>query len=653
MRSKIKRLLSLFTLLLVLLLFFQILFIIDNKYTTKAPFGQAGVLSLSSNDLQRNTPIFLIDGWELYDGTITPDMLKSPHILSQKRPTYIGEFSNYQRGDLSKSPLGSATYRLLLHYSGEAEVVTVVFPEVFSRYSLWVCGEPVQEGLGTAQVTFLLKEGQNEILLNVTSLHGYYSGMYFPGMLGRPETILKAERIKTAFYSFAFLCPLTLALFSLLLWNNKKNKMHRYFGLLCISFSLYVSYYFVHLWKLPFTDIWYLFEDCTFYALCYFAVRLTLEAASMHKPMYIKPILFTSVLMPALEILLYLMTSQFTWAAFLHGKLQNVYRIFLFSFLLLSSVHVFKTDRLENNFILAGNTALGLGILINLLNTNLFEPAYSLWQFEWCGLFLVLLFGAMMAAQNKRILSENAAYATGLEAMVSERTQQLSYVLEERRQFFSDMAHDLKAPLFATKTFVEMIKRHSVGVDDELRYYLAQVERKQYEMSKRVQSLNELTAIDKITTEKELISVNGLLRELYETHNPDVAVSEIHLVTQPIKNDCHIFMQQEKLSVAFENLIYNAIRATPKNGTITLSAEGGADTVSFLVSDTGCGIAEEELPLLFNRFYVGENNKLEGSGLGLYIVKQIIEEAGGFVSVSSKLGIGTTFSMVLPVHNNG
>ena len=107
--------------------------------------------------------------------------------------------------------------------------------------------------------------------------------------------------------------------------------------------------------------------------------------------------------------------------------------------------------------------------------------------------------------------------------------------------------------------------------------------------------------------------------------------------------------QPEKINILFENLIYNALKATPKDGSIHISGwiENGKICVD--VEDSGCGISEEELPFIFQRFYVGEKNKDTGTGLGLYIVNSIVAELGGTIKVWSALGEGTKFTVELPV----
>ena len=106
--------------------------------------------------------------------------------------------------------------------------------------------------------------------------------------------------------------------------------------------------------------------------------------------------------------------------------------------------------------------------------------------------------------------------------------------------------------------------------------------------------------------------------------------------------------QPEKLDILFENLIYNALRATPSNGSIKIAAEAVDGKIRVMVEDSGCGIPEEDLPYVFQRFYVGANNRENGTGLGLYIVHSIVTELGGTIDAQSVVGKGTKFTMVFP-----
>lgn len=110
-------------------------------------------------------------------------------------------------------------------------------------------------------------------------------------------------------------------------------------------------------------------------------------------------------------------------------------------------------------------------------------------------------------------------------------------------------------------------------------------------------------------------------------------------------------VDEVKLSIVFENLIDNAIKYTLPGGVITVAGMKNSDSVVFSVSDTGIGIPKDQIPRIFSKFFRARNAMLmetSGTGLGLYVVKNILEKHGGFVSVVSTEGKGTTISLTLP-----
>lgn len=493
-----------------------------------------------------------------------------------------------QRGNHNKSPHGRATYELTLRYEGNPRIVAVDFPELFSKYKISVDGHVLDEGVGNAHVLFELQQGDNLLSVETTSYRGYYSGIYYPPALGDEASILRVERFKTLFYAMSLICPLVLITFTIQLWRRREGDRPAFWlALLCSFFSLYVSYYFVQLFSLPFAPIWYYVEELSLYGLVFCMIQLTRAITGLQYDKTARISATAAILLPLILLGLHAVIPYWTWAVWLHGKIKNIYFILTFLWLLGASILCVSRKRSEYPYIVAGNLIFGAGLLMNLFQSNLMEPIYSLWQFEWCGILLIWLFASMMVARNRRIIKENKQFTLHLENLVEQRTEELSCVLQERRAFFSDMAHDLKSPLFATKTFIEAIRSNSTYESDELRYYLDQLDSKQTEMSKRVQSLNTLNALDKIEEKKERLSVSQIFDEAFAAHNAEAEVSAVHLIVRPPDPDCFVFLQQEKLLLVFENLIFNALHATPPNGSIIIAAKVNDDSVEITIDDTG------------------------------------------------------------------
>lgn len=619
--------------LIVLVVSLTLLYYRDNKYQTPPPYGKFGVITLSEKNLEQDNPIFLIDGWLLSDGRITD------------KPTYIGEFSSLQRGELSVFPHGKARYQLTLRYEGASKTVSVDFPQLSSQYAIFLDGNQCTHGIGNGRISFLLTAGDHVLTVETSSKAGYYSGMYFPPALGTDETINRVENIQSFAYALAFLLPLALAAFTLFLWRTG-GKLSRWFGLLCCCYALYMFRYFVFLFSLPVAQYWFLAQNLALYCLCFCVVKLTVLSSGVWNRW--REIRIVLIVLPILLLLLSILIPVLPWAVFVHGRLTDVYYVFTFGAAVFFAVQGITEKSWESRYTLTGCVVFGAGMFVNVFLSNRFEPIRFFWQFEWCGLLLVVLFAAMMVSYNCHILLENDALTNHLEEQVIERTREVSQLMDERKAFFSDMAHDLKAPVFATQSFIQAIRRSGVGVDMELQGYLDLAEAKQQEMARRLQGLSAINALDRIEGEWMRISLKDMLAELYATYHGEAEVQAVYLYVEPPQQDAFFMAQPEKLDILFENLIYNALRATPDNGNVTIASEVVDRIIRVTVEDSGCGIPEEELPHIFQRFYVGTNNKENGTGLGLYIVHSIVTELGGTIRVQSVVGKGTKFTMEFP-----
>lgn len=618
--------------LAALVVFFLFLFYTDNKYQTPPPYGKSGIINLSGQDLNRDTPVYLIDGWLLTDERVTD------------KPTYIGEFSNLQRGNLSVSPHGQARYQLTLRYDGIPQVVSVDFPQLSSWYTIFLDGIPLSLGTGSGRITFQLTGGDHILTVETLSKQGYYSGMYFPPSISTAETFLRVDDIQYFAYIAAFLLPLTLAVYTMFLWRTG-GSLGRFFGLLCCCYAVYMFRYFVFRFSMPVAPYWFLVQSLALYGMCFCVVRLTALASGVDNGKawrWIRAVLFA---LPAVMLAMCLLIPVAPWAVFVHGRLTDIYYVFTFCSSAFFAVRGITAKSRESRYTLAGCLAFGMGLFANLVSANRFEPIRFLWQFEWCGLFLILIFEGMMISRSRRILKENDALTNHLEEQVKKRTEEVTQLLEERKAFFSDMAHDLKAPVFATQSFIRAIRKSGVGVDGELQGYLDQAEAKQWEMARRLNGLSTINALDKIEGERVRVSVRKMLSEIYALHHGEAEVQAVHLLVEPPKQDAFFVACPEKLNILFENLIYNALRATPPNGSILISARLEGDKIHVSVEDTGKGIPGEELPYIFDRFFVGKDYRETGTGLGLYIVQSIVTEFGGTISVCSTVGKGTKFTM--------
>lgn len=642
-RSGNKLLLS----ILVLLVGFVALFFTDNIYQAPPPYGVDGVLELREADVRRSTPLFLVNGWQLTDNQI-------PAL-----PSYMGQFWSSQRINTENRSSKWSNYELTLRYHGSPLSAVIFFPQFSNRYIISYDGAILSQGSGSVQLAVPLTEGDHLLRVDTVPSHGYYSGMPQPAALGTAQSVSNMLLLRCIAYGVALFAPLVLTVFSIALWYGSKDRTVLWFFLLCCCFCTYVSHYFVWLLRLPAAEFWYLVQLTAFYGLCICVLWLTALTSGADKQQCARWFKRVSCILAVTLLLLPLLNPIFSWVALLHAILTNLFFLCIFGGTTLLSLRGCSATGWEKRLSQLACICFDAGLVYNLvssqlltskeLTARLFAPIHFFWPFEWCGLLLVALFGAMMVVRNRRILAENTAFKDHLEDMVLQRTTELEKLLRERKAFFADMAHDLKAPIFAVGTFIQAMREHGSITDRELQSYIDQVEQKHREILNRVQGLTLFNRMDESQAPYEAISIQALLAEILQNYRAEASVQAVHLLTELPEQDGFLYAQPKKLEMLFENLIFNALRATPQEGCILVKAVLDQSTCYLTILDTGCGIPDDELPFIFDRFYVGRQNVGVGSGIGLYIVQCIVTELKGHIRVTSTLGQGTSFFIDLPL----
>ncbi len=260
-------------------------------------------------------------------------------------------------------------------------------------------------------------------------------------------------------------------------------------------------------------------------------------------------------------------------------------------------------------------------------------------------------------------MAENLRYAyTDLEQKVTERTRDLAVAnkrLEEldrlKSDFVSNVSHELRTPLTAIKGAVDLVLREVAGpLTEKQIHYLTRVRSNTQHLAGLINDLLDLSKIEsgKIEVKSTRVSLGGLLHEVVETLRPVAAEKVIALEATILEPSILVWADREKVNQVLMNLIGNAIKFTPAQGRVTVSASrDGKEGVQVSVSDTGPGIAPHEAEKIFDKFYqiaqVG-NAKPKGTGLGLAICRALVELHGGRIWVESEISGGSTFSFTLP-----
>jgi signal transduction histidine kinase len=219
----------------------------------------------------------------------------------------------------------------------------------------------------------------------------------------------------------------------------------------------------------------------------------------------------------------------------------------------------------------------------------------------------------------------------------------------KRKDLITAVSHDLRTPLASIRAMVEAINDGVVNDPVTLRRYTEEMRRSVESLSLLVDDLFELVQIDAgaIEAESERVRLDEVVRSALATCEPQAR--EKGLVVETDIDGGKNFMCSPRLVRVLQNLLQNAIRHTPADGTVRMQARHGPRGLELLVEDTGEGITPEALEQVFEPFWRGDSARSsEGSGLGLALAKRIVEALGGQIRVQSDPARGSRFAVVLP-----
>ena len=223
-----------------------------------------------------------------------------------------------------------------------------------------------------------------------------------------------------------------------------------------------------------------------------------------------------------------------------------------------------------------------------------------------------------------------------------------------RQQLQADVVHELRTPLAVCQAVLDSLENGVVAWDAKT---LASLQEETGRMSRLVTDLYELSRAEnkQLSIHKEIFAVGDLLERLDESFSEVARQKEITFIIEasPKIRDALLYADMDRLMQVFANLLHNAARYTGKNGRIRVAANYcNEKDLQIDVADSGCGIAPEILPHVFDRFFRGDESRARhsgGSGLGLAIAKEYALLHGGEIKVVSRLGEGSVFSVKLPL----
>lgn len=303
-------------------------------------------------------------------------------------------------------------------------------------------------------------------------------------------------------------------------------------------------------------------------------------------------------------------------------------------------------DRMERILLIGAALAVGLGLIIGLLlSRSLTAPLQRLASAARA------VAGGDLEHQVK---AEGSAEMAKVAQAFNEMTTALANSERQRQNMVADVAHELRTPLSVVQGNLQAI------LDDVYDLDKAEVSRLYDEtrlLSRLVDDLRELALADagQLSLNLQRIDVTQVAATTVESLSLAAQAHEITLTAQMPADLDPAQADPDRVAQVLRNLLINALHHTPIKGTITVTASQTADEVQIAITDTGEGIASEDLPCIFDRFWRADRSRARNdrwagsSGLGLSVAQSLVEAQGGRIWAESELGIGSTFYFTLPL----
>jgi signal transduction histidine kinase len=265
-----------------------------------------------------------------------------------------------------------------------------------------------------------------------------------------------------------------------------------------------------------------------------------------------------------------------------------------------------------------------------------------------------------VAVENSLKYEEIKDLSMNLEKKVEERTNELTEANEElkrldnlKNEFFAKVSHELRTPLTNIILPVQnMLTEQGDRLHAEDREDKEAMLRNANKLLRRINEILDISKLEagKMKVKARLRNVNSILEDIGVASSIAAKEMGINLVFEPDNQLSKIYVDADKIEKVFSNMVSNALKFTDRGGKVRIKTKEAEDHIEVRVSDTGVGIAQEQLPYIFDRFHQvdgSSSRKYEGTGLGLCLVKEFLELHHGSVEVTSELGKGTAFTAQL------
>jgi len=646
---------------------------------TSLSYGQHTVFDFRNHNLNEEI-VFLQGKWQFEYGKL----LTAKEMRELDSPVYVEIPQTWTgtkfRGEKLPST-GYATYYTQIIVDKNISNLALNGKVQSTNYKLFVNGEEIGEvgKLGTSEETakpdyrnkiFSLPTGDTlDIVFQISNFHYRKGGMSRPPELGENDLLIgdRGQNISLSFFLIGSIFFMGLYHLGSNFFRTR-NKMNTYFALVCLFTILRAlsvnEYLLIDYLNFP----WWLstrIELISFYLIFAFTIRFIYYLFPDHIPKFFAsipyyigvsaavitlftPIVYNSNLVPIMQVVTVVIGSAILYYIFkasLKGNKEVI--IALIGFILLFAVTIIEI--LIHQSQIVGEMVFALGIFFYLFShviilANRQNQTYIRNQ----DLSLAL------QQSNQRLEQTVETRTKELNERNKELLQnneELKKIHDEKNGLIHVLAHDLKSPLNNNKGLIQLIKMHN-NLSDQQKEFLDKLEKSNEQGVELIEDLLQLYKLEsRQNPEVGVVDIQAYFEELIRKHEDNGGLKKIKIKKEIQTTDEAFHTDPDKLHRIMDNLISNALKFSYENCTVTIKVVQSKDQLHIEVKDDGMGILLEEQGKIFKKFQKMSNKPTAGessSGLGLSIVKTLVEQLSGTITFISTYGKGTTFILSLP-----
>ncbi|MCT8977148.1 ATP-binding protein [Clostridium sp. CX1] len=636
---------KLFTLLLITLI--TLICIIGSSLNVNQgkktnPIAVNGVIDLRNWDFNKDGIIKLDGQWEFYHNQLlTPEDFYNQNLKKSFKdiPGTIGEQSY-------------GTYRLKILVNRDDYLYSVKINYLQNAFKLWANDKYVvsvgkvgrdkkemQPQILPKVGSFYAKDGEVDLILEVSNFYSKY-GFIDTLLIGEASKIDSYREKKQAFDLFLFGSCIIAALYNLAVFSKrKKDKASLYFAIVCLIVALRTIFTGERFFISLFPNFDYIFSVkimvWTFYLYIPFIVLFVNK--NYGEILSRKAVKLSNFLAVIYGILVLVSPTQY-YIQFI--VLFEIHALLMMLYMMWKISKVYIEQKTSDYIAVVGLFAL----FITRINDILYE--YSIIMTNSLAPLGVFIF----IVANYYVLAERQAKALSNSEEVSERLKSLNNLKDD---FLAITSHELKTPLNGIIGLTENLSnKGSNSMSDDDRYNLFLINASARRLSNLVDDVIMFSKLknNEIKLIRKPVKIDKILEMVIKFCEPTISNKAIELVNLVDEEVPCVKGDENRIQQIFYNLLGNAIKFT-QEGKILISYLVKENFVEISIKDTGIGISDEKINTIFNIYEQGEDisEKYGGTGLGLYITKNLIGLHGGEISVSSVVGKGSKFTFTLPL----